>query len=1177
VPRPQGAAAVTYTLPVVVHIISDGEAVGTGTNISQAQVQSQLAVLNEDYRNRNADGSLVPSVFQSLRGDAQVQFQLAGIDPSGRPLAEPGIDRIDRNARGWNAPPYGSPGDVSYIENIIKPQTSWNPDNYVNIWVMNLGNNLLGYAQLPDNTAGLGGLYPQGGLATTDGVVIRYSVFGREGTLTTNFDRGRTTTHEMGHFLGLLHTWGDADCGNDYVADTPTQQTSNFGCPTFPHVSCSNGPNGDLFMDFLDYVNDACMQLFTRDQADRMQAVLAAGTPRRTSLATSPALCAGVVATAASSSGPACVGAAVRLQASAVAGATYSWSGPNGFSSSQQNPTLPAVTLAQAGTYTVQATVPGSSLCPGLASTTVAVNEAPPVPTLVASANQVCPGTAITLAATTQAGSTLPSESFDSGAPGWIITSQGSAGTTWAYQPAGYSYTSSYLSFSNYSLDGTPFALANSDAGGPGSTASTTLASPVFSTQRYSALQVTFLQLLRYQPGDTATLEASTDGRTWATVATYAADQGSAATPATTTVSLSAYVGQPTVQLRWRYAANWNFFWAIDNVRFSGTAAPLNYTWSLVSGDGLPATTTTPSLVVAPTQTSVYQLALRYGSSPCPSTATVRVEVAPAVATLAASSSGPACVGAAVRLQASAVAGATYSWSGPNGFSSSQQNPTLPAVTLAQAGTYTVQATVPGSSLCPAVATTTLVVNPIPPVPQLVASSASVCPGSAAVLSATHLGGAGTFSYAWSLVSGDGLPAATTAPTLTVAPTVPSVYQLTLTYAGQSCPTIATVAVGISPPVWTGAAGDGNWFNAGNWQGCVPTRTTDALIPVLSGVLYPTIGSGAAEVRTLTVQGELTLGGGSLGLYGDFGGLGAFRQAGGQVQALGSGAQSLRGGIYLDLAIGGAGLKTIASATIGQRLVLAGGVLSTGRDSLTLDPTATLSSETNASYVLGTLRTTRQVAAGTEAFGGLGVSITAAFAPGLTTVRRVTGTALGGGNGASVARYYDIRPATGRGLQGATLSLAYLPRELNGLDATSLVLFRSPPGSATFSQEGATTRDTGLGLVTRAYVTDLAGRWTLASSTAPLGPGSNSLTINAFPVPFGTAGLSLQVTTPTAGPLQVEIFDVLGRRLYRRAVASVEAGTSTMALPGTEQLSAGKYLVRVQQAGQQVVLNVVRQ
>jgi hypothetical protein len=260
-------AATTYTLPLVVHVVHNGEAAGQGSNISQAQVQSQLDVLNEDYRNRNADGALVPAPFQPLRADAQFQFVLAQRDPSGRLLPEPGIDRVDRNALGLPAAPY----DLSTIEYSIKPATDWNPDQYLNIWVLDLGTTVLGYAQFPDNTAGLAGLSPSGGDAATDGVVIAYAAFGRVGTLFPNYNKGRTLTHELGHWLGLIHVWGDSNCGNDYCADTPTQETSNIGCVAFPHVSCSNGPTGDMFMNFLDYSDDACCSLrVTKRGACRM-------------------------------------------------------------------------------------------------------------------------------------------------------------------------------------------------------------------------------------------------------------------------------------------------------------------------------------------------------------------------------------------------------------------------------------------------------------------------------------------------------------------------------------------------------------------------------------------------------------------------------------------------------------------------------------------------------------------------------------------------------------------------------------------------------------------------------------------------------------------------------------------------------------------------------------------
>ena len=295
---------------MVIHIIHNGEAVGAGTNISQAQATSQMTVLNEDFRKLNPDGNnlaIVPPVFQPARADAQVQFVMANIDPSGNPMPEPGIDRVNRNTKGFIAGPYTQ----IYINSTIKPATDWDPSKYVNIWVMNLGGGLLGYAQFPDNTAGLAGLNGSGGAANTDGVVILYSAFGSRlkvptGTYITPYDRGRTLTHELGHWLGLRHIWGDANCGNDYCNDTPTQAGPNGGCPTFPHISCLN--SGDQSMNYMDYSDDACTAMFSNDQVNRIQAVLL-NTPHRTELVNSPVVCPnGTVVATAANNGPGCAG-----------------------------------------------------------------------------------------------------------------------------------------------------------------------------------------------------------------------------------------------------------------------------------------------------------------------------------------------------------------------------------------------------------------------------------------------------------------------------------------------------------------------------------------------------------------------------------------------------------------------------------------------------------------------------------------------------------------------------------------------------------------------------------------------------------------------------------------------------------------------------------------------------
>jgi hypothetical protein len=260
------------TIPVVVHVIHSGQAVGSGANISQAQVIDQINILNKDYNCTNADTSLIPSVFKPVLGKARINFCLAVVNPSNTIMAEPGIDRINSNTMSWTAGPYTQ----AYIDATVKPASIWDVNKYFNIWVCNLGSGLLGYATFPNpGMTGLAGLSPPYGSTTSDGVVCLNTAFGSIGTAAAPYNKGRTATHETGHYLGLRHTWGDANCGDDSCNDTPTSQQANYGCPGFPHITCSNGPNGDMFMDYMDYVDDACMQMFTKDQVFRMQLILA--------------------------------------------------------------------------------------------------------------------------------------------------------------------------------------------------------------------------------------------------------------------------------------------------------------------------------------------------------------------------------------------------------------------------------------------------------------------------------------------------------------------------------------------------------------------------------------------------------------------------------------------------------------------------------------------------------------------------------------------------------------------------------------------------------------------------------------------------------------------------------------------------------------------------------------
>lgn len=380
-------AATIYNIPVVVHVIHNGTSIGSGLNLSQAQIQSQIDVLNEDFRNLNADGANVPSAFQSLRADCEINFCLALVDPNGNTLAEPGINRINRNTMGWTAPPYS----MSYIDNTIKPATIWNPSNYLNMWVTDLSNGLLGYATFPAGST-LTGLSSPYGSSTTDGVVILYNAFGRVGNVSAPYNKGRTATHEVGHWLGLRHIWGDEpNCSaDDYVTDTPQQKGENYGCPSYPQTTqsggrCSTSDPSSMFMNYMDYTDDACMYMFTTGQKARVQTCMANGTYRSNLTAsaaircnsTSVALDAGILSIV-SPTGTLCsttfspqvtlknygtttlTSATITYQVDANPAASYNWTGSLA-TNATTTVTLPSVTTtAGSHTFTAAATNPNS-------------------------------------------------------------------------------------------------------------------------------------------------------------------------------------------------------------------------------------------------------------------------------------------------------------------------------------------------------------------------------------------------------------------------------------------------------------------------------------------------------------------------------------------------------------------------------------------------------------------------------------------------------------------------------------------------------------------------------------------------------------------------------------------------------------------------------------------------
>lgn len=246
---------VQVTIPVVVNVVWNT----TAENISDAQIQTQIDILNADFRALNADISNTPSIFTGVIADFEINFCLASQDPNGN--ATTGIRRQNSTKTSFSsndAVKYTSQGGLD----------AWDRNKYLNLWVCDLGSGLLGYAQFP------------GGAAATDGVVCDYAAFGSVGAAAAPFNKGRTATHEVGHWLNLRHIWGDANCGSDLVGDTPTHNTANYGCPTYPHKSTCSGTPTEMTMNYMDYTDDACMYMFTAGQKARAQALFASGGSR---------------------------------------------------------------------------------------------------------------------------------------------------------------------------------------------------------------------------------------------------------------------------------------------------------------------------------------------------------------------------------------------------------------------------------------------------------------------------------------------------------------------------------------------------------------------------------------------------------------------------------------------------------------------------------------------------------------------------------------------------------------------------------------------------------------------------------------------------------------------------------------------------------------------------------
>ena len=254
------------TIPVVVHIVHNGESIGSGSNIEDSRIIEQIERLNKDFRRLNADTANTPMEFRPVAADTEIEFVLAKRDPYGLPTD--GINRVK-----------GERSIYDLVHNTeLKALSYWPAEDYLNLWVAEL-ESLLGYAQFP--VSSLEGLEIASENRLTDGVVIDTDFFGVNPALTPE-SIGRTCTHEVGHFLGLRHIWGDGGCSvDDFCGDTPRSNTSNYGCPDAQ--SCGST---DMVQNYMDLSDDLCMNLFTQCQRDRMRVVLG-NSPRRYSLTVS--------------------------------------------------------------------------------------------------------------------------------------------------------------------------------------------------------------------------------------------------------------------------------------------------------------------------------------------------------------------------------------------------------------------------------------------------------------------------------------------------------------------------------------------------------------------------------------------------------------------------------------------------------------------------------------------------------------------------------------------------------------------------------------------------------------------------------------------------------------------------------------------------------------------------
>ena len=906
-----------YTIPVIIHVIHGGQAVGTFPNLAQGQCNSQIQVLNDDFAGVGQNvGNYPASAFTtwatntivsaaSKDGFGRIKIANTGItfclalkDTLGNTLVEPGIHRVDYNTIAAPLGPFPSknPANAAYntiasfqnfINGYIKPNTIWNVTKYMNLWVTDeqASVGLLGYATFPP-LSGLVGIPGGIGTATTDGFWAWSAAFGSKtifpgGTYTAGYDLGRTCTHEIGHWVGLRHIWGDGFCATDYCNDTPPASAANFNnCPVaYPlkSGSCagppSNAPNGEMFMNFMDYTYDCAMYMFTEDQRTRIQTAML-NSPYRKLLGTH-GLCSvpPPVANFSINPNPVCAGqtATITDMSTGSPGAwSYTMTGGAPATSTLQSPT---VVYAAAGVYTITliAINGGGPSLP--ISKTITVN-AIPVLTVTASPTLTCVGANATITssgATTytciNTGGTGPSIVVTPTAAITIYTITGANGTCASSKTvsivASPSPTVNAVANPTVICSGGSSTLTASGAitytWNTGATTTVIVVSPTVTTT-YTVTgsnaggctnSKTVSVVVNANPtvnivatptaicsGSSATLTASgATTYTWNTGATTAAIVVSPTITANYTVTGAngACTGTKTISVIVNAAPVLTVI-ATPTSICSGSSATITSsgatTYTLNTG------ATGANIVVSPTITTTYTVTGDNGS--CTSTKTIAVVVIGAPSLTITPASATICVGSSVTFTGSGAT--TYTWS---------TGPTTATAIVSPTVTTTYTLTGSNGGACISTKTVAVTVNSNPTV-NIVATPTAICAGSSSTLTAS-----GAATYTWNTGA---LTAA-----IVVSPTITTNY--TVTGANGACTGTKTISlivnssptINISPASATVCAGSSVTFTGSGaltytWNtGATTANLTVTPIATTPYTLTGTNAAGCTASKTTTV------------------------------------------------------------------------------------------------------------------------------------------------------------------------------------------------------------------------------------------------------------------------------------------------------------------------------------